>query len=61
MLMKFSVFPLTSGGVLYPKEDLEAKKIRKRQFNSTRPALMGFSVILKNNPQKSKNDSSQKI
>jgi hypothetical protein len=33
----------------------------KRQFNSTRPALMGFSVILKNNPQKSKNDSSQKI
>jgi hypothetical protein len=34
---------------------------RKRQFNSTRPALMGFSVILKNNPQKSKNDSSQKI
>jgi hypothetical protein len=29
---------------------------RKRQFNSTHPALMGFSAILKNNPQKSKNN-----
>jgi hypothetical protein len=33
--------------------DIMFQHIRKRQFNSTRPALMGFSVILKNNPQKS--------
>jgi hypothetical protein len=29
---------------------------RKRQFTSTQPALMGFSLILKNNPQKTKNN-----
>jgi DNA replication protein DnaC len=30
--------------------------ISKRQFTSTQPALMGFSLILKNNPQKTKNN-----
>jgi hypothetical protein len=35
--------------------------VGNRQFNSTHPALMGFPAILKNNPQKSKSDSSQKI
>jgi hypothetical protein len=32
------------------------QKLRKRQFTSTQPALMGFSLILKNNPQKTKNN-----
>jgi adenylate cyclase len=36
-------------------------EFRKRQFNSTHPALMGFCAILKNNPQKSKNNSYRKI
>jgi adenylate cyclase len=34
---------------------VEIQKKRKRQFDSTHPAMMGFSEILKNNPQKSKN------